>query len=294
MAVVSVSAIKDGRGGSIGFGQDRTYTRRFRVVTDSDTDGPLTVMLAVGVSVGEVYSTGAESDPLAYCKEISPEQSADDARVWTVTVSYSTRFAGAGSGSGSPGSGGASPAGRPTNPLDHPTEWKLTFVKAKKAVTTDKDGKDVKNSAGLFFNPPYERTIPMAQFTASKNYASVTFSDVLGYYDKINSGVWNGLAAKTVKVDGIDMQSAFENGVSYVKLTWVFLYDPDGWNPTRILDRGPFYLDAGGKPQYKTDGMGGLLPEVLLDGAGGLLVAPLAAVYNLFRFHDEISFASIP
>ena len=37
-----------------------------------------------------------------------------------------------------------------------------------------------------------------------------------------------------------------------------------------------------------------VVPEVLLDGSGGKLVPPAVAVYNLFRFYDEISFAGLP
>jgi hypothetical protein len=76
-------------------------------------------------------------------------------------------------------------------------------------------------------------------------------------------------------------------------VTWTFLYDPDGWNPTRILDRGPYYL-FGGKPFFFLDPTTGQpLPEGLLNGSGSA-AAPGVATYLLFRFHDEISFAGIP
>ena len=78
------------------------------------------------------------------------------------------------------------------------------------------------------------------------------------------------LAAKTVKIDGIDMSSAYENGVSYVRVTWTFLYEPDGWNPTRILDQGTYYLNgAGAKIPFMDDHAASVTHK---DGGGGTVV----------------------
>lgn len=300
MSVISCNEIGTGRGGELDYAQGRRWTRRFQVITDSDLDGPATVVLCPFLpQVGSIYLTDGESDSFAFLRSLTPEQDPNDARVWTVTATYQTEDAGKGGGSGSPGQGGASPQNRPENPLDRPVEWRASYAKARKTVLTDKDGKDVKNSAGQYFSPGYERDIIMAMFSATKNYASVTFADTLNYYGKINSDTWHGLDAKTVKIDNIEMQSMYENGTSYVRLTWSFLYDPDKWNPTKILDRGAYYLDAtSGKPAYGVDPrINAILPEVLLDGSGGWLnngaSGPAVAVYNLFRFHDEIAFSTI-
>jgi hypothetical protein len=295
MSVVSCDPIKDGRGGEWSYDQSRKWTRKFRIVTDDDRDGPATVVLCPSLpQPGDLYSTGTESDSLAFLKSLVPEQDDKDARLWTVTATYETLAQASGGGSNTPGNGGASPTARPENPLDRPTEWRASSVKVKKAVTTDKDGKDVKNSAGLFYNPGYERDVAIAQITATKNYASLPFKTALDYVEKCNSDVWHGFPAKTVKVDGVDEQSMFENNYPYVRVTWTFLYDPDGWNPTRILDRGPYYLNAGAIKFDVDAATGAVVPDVLLDGTGAKLVAPAVAVYNLFRFHDETSFASLP
>jgi hypothetical protein len=297
MAVKSVDLIKDSRGGGWSYTQGRRWVQQFRVLTDDPLDGPCTVMLAVGIpKPGDVYQHGNDSDSLAFLQSLEPQQDPQDDRLWIVTANYGMEADSshkAGGGSGTPGGGGADPKNRPENPLDRPLEWRMGFVKAKKAVNTDKDGKNVANSAGLFFNPPYERDILMAQFTATKNYSDFPFSRAVTYYEKINSDEWQGLAKQTVKIDNLDIQSAFEGRFPYVRVTWTFTYDPDKWNPTRILDRGPYYL-FGGKPFFFLDPTTGQpLPEGLLNGSGSA-AAPGVATYLLFRFHDEISFAGIP
>ena len=294
MSVVSCNEIKNGRTGELNADQSRRWVRTFRVVTDDDTDGPATVLFAAGLpSLGDTYDTGTESDPLASLKSMVPTQDEADARLWLVECTYDTKAdatAQSGGGSGTPGGGGASPQNRPENPLDRPAEWRAGSVKVKKAVMSDKDNADVKNSAGLFYNPGYEVDRALGQITVTKNYSSKPFKDALDLIEKVNDAVWYGFAAKTVKIDGLDIQSAYENGVSYVRVTWTLLYDPDGWSPTRILDRGPYYL-VGGVVTYDVDANGVVTPDVLLDGAGGKSAVP---TYNLFRFHDTTSFANIP
>lgn len=305
MSVVSCSPVSQGRTGSLDFSQGRTYVRRFRVITDSDLDGPLTVTLHAGIpTIGTPYVTDTESDSVAFLRSVEPQQSPDDPRVWYVDCRYSSRADGGGpssvpgsdqggGGGGEPGKGGASPEGRPENPLNRPVVWSFTFVEMKKAVEEDLDGLKITNSTGRFFEPPYEIDTQLGQITAVKNYAEFTYDEASGYLNAINADAWHGLPAKTVKIKGLDIKSNYENGVSFVTATWTFLHNPDEWNPTRILDKGPYYLVANKEVSF-TDKHGRILPEGYLDGAGGKLTPPLVHVWNLFRFHEEISFADIP
>jgi hypothetical protein len=162
-------------------------------------------------------------------------------------------------------------------------------VKVKKAILSDKSNVDVKNSAGAFFSPPYEIDIPIFQIQATKNYSSFQFTSMAGYVGKINSDAYHGLAAKTLKIDDVQSQSAYEGGTSFIRVTWVLLYDPDKWNPTRVLDRGFYHLVAG-KPVPFLDA-GGHNYEGLLDGAGAKSAVP---TYHNFTFYTETSFAGLP
>jgi hypothetical protein len=298
VAVIECKEIPDGRGGGINLDRSRQWTRVFRVVTDDPRDGAPTVVQASGLPpVGTFYLTATgEVDTDAVCQSLSPAQDPTDDTVWTVTASYDTRVdtgAQAGGGSGSPGQGGAHPATRPENPLDRPVKWSAGTVKVKKSATTDKDGLDVINSAGQLYSPGYERDAVLGKITAVKNYAEYVYLDALDWVDWVNDDEWYGFPAQTVKVDDVSIAENYENGVRFVTVTWTFLYNPDGWNPTRILDRGTYYLLAGVK---KTDtvldasGNVTVVGEYLLDGSGGKVTPPTAAVYNLFRFYDEATF----
>lgn len=300
MAVVACDEIRDGRGGEVSFDRSRRWTRVFRVVTDNDLDGGPTVVQAAGLpGIGAFYLTpSGEVDTDAVCQSLSPapDPSANDPRVWIVTATYDTKVDTghqSGGGSGEPGQGGASPTTRTLLPLDRPVKWAAGTVKAKKAVLTDKDAVDVKNSAGQLYSPGYERDIVLGRITAIKNYASFAYKDKLDLIEKINSAAWKGFPAKTVKIDDIGITEEFEHNIPYLAVTWSFLYNPDGWNPTRILDRGTYYK-VGGVITTDIDANGAVVGEYLLDGSGGKLTGAAVAVYNLFRFHDETSFASIP
>lgn len=304
MAVTSVVEISTNRAGGVDFAQGRNYTRRFRVETDDDRDGPLTVVLSPDLpAIGSPYVTEVESDSLAFLRKLDPVQSPDDPRVWHVDAhytSYGTDWSGtagggdmAGGGGGLPGQGAASPENRPTNPLNRPVVWSFDFVDEPVAKTTDKNGEEVVNSAGRYYSPPIMIDRQLGQIVAVKNYAEFTYDTAAGYLNKVNSDVWHGLDAQTVRIKGVRVQSMYENGVSFVQVTFTFLHDPEGWNPTRVLDYGPYYL-AGGKPVRFVDKAGQPLEFGNLDGAGGKLVPPAVAVYNLFDFYDEISFANIP
>lgn len=304
MSVTSCVEIAPNRSGSLDFSQGRNYTRRFRLTTDADTDGPLTVLLHHELpALGSYYSTGYESDSLAFLRKLDPQQSTDDPRVWHVDAHYSSStdwlqsqpgsLDMAGGGSGTPGQGAASPQSRPANPLNRPVVWSFDFVDDPVAKTTDKDGDEVVNSAGRYYSPPVMIDRQLGQIVAVKNYASFSYDTAAGLLNKINSDVWHGLAIKTVRIKGVSVRSMFENDQSFVQVTFTFLHDPDGWNPTRLLDYGPYYL-AGGKVQRFVDKAGQPLEFGNLDGAGGKLVPPAVAVYNLFNFYTETSFANIP
>lgn len=278
MAVISCRDISEGRGGGDD-SQSRHWTRVFRVITDDGKDGPITVLQAPGLpAIGDPYSTTNESDSLTLAKSRTPNPTADEC-VWEVTIEYATDFGSVGNGGatagdgspgggdagGAPGQGGQSPKDWPTSPLERRTEWKRSPVKVRKAVTRDKNNDLVMNSAAVAFNPPYEIEKSLGQWTATKNYASFTEDDCKLFENRFNDVAYRGFAAATLKCDGIALEGAFENDTAFVRVTWTFLYDEDGWNPVEILDRG--YQDIFGVPFY--DG-GGNPQEQLLDGTGNL------------------------
>lgn len=302
MAVVSCKEIV-GDGCTLEFSQARSYNRRFRIKTDNDLDGPLTVSMHHELPAGgSVYveASGAV-DPNAFLRSIRPNRSADDPRVWIVDCAYTNTDArtGApgsldqgGAGSGEPGQGASPPTERPENPLDRPTVWAMDFVKEMESVEVDLDAKPVANSLGVLYSPAHQIPKPFCQITATKNYASFTYDQALAYFGKISSDVWHGIGAKKPRIDGVSLRGLYENGVSFVQATWTFLVNPDGWNPTKLLDQGAFYKTVLGiQLPFNLDGrgLGGGLG--MLDGDGHLSEVP---VFNDFRFHNQIPFSTDP
>jgi hypothetical protein len=304
VAVVSVEEIKDGRGGTSSYDRSREINRVFRVITDDDRDGTFIVGSARKLpGLGDVYDTGhkGEKDKSLFASSISPQQDPQDPRLWIVTVRYISAAAaaaaqGGGFGSSQPGGGGQAPQQHQENPLNRPTEWKLTWTKVKKAVYKDLKGNDVTNSAGFYFSPPVERDAKQAIITATKNYPSFDFWEAASLFEMVNTDAWKGFNPRTLKIDGIDIASAYENGYSFVRTTWTILYNPDKWIPFKVLDRGSFYLvGAVGaqKPQPFTDPAGNILAEGLLDGNGGKLAVGANPVYRSFTLYTEGRFRNL-
>jgi hypothetical protein len=299
MAVVSCNEIHRGREAEAEYGQGRRFVRYWRVRTNDDTDGPYIVGShpAIPLLGMPYYVKPGEADARAFVTSIRPQQDDADPRLWVVTVSYDSVATAAGGGSGEPGGGGASPQNRPENPLDRPVEWQMSWVEEQRAFTKDLDGRPYRNAAKHYFEPPRTRPHTLARITATKNYASFGYTQAKSYFNKVNSAAWKGFAKHEVKVEHVSLRSAFENGMGYVQATWSFLIDPDLWIPTRILNRGPFYLSAGGllpagTPIPFMDSMGN--PTLgLLDEAGGKLAENVDPNYLQFRDYNEINLAGI-
>jgi hypothetical protein len=96
MAVVETQEIWAGRDIVLGERWQRTYTRIFRVRTDTPKDGAIEQIQGVN-GIPLLYSTyvnasNTEFDLLSLCNKIQARQdNADDPYEWTVTCSYSTR-----------------------------------------------------------------------------------------------------------------------------------------------------------------------------------------------------------
>jgi hypothetical protein len=290
--ILTCNEIKDGRTGELTADGHRTYTRTWRVVTTDDRDGPLNATDTNEIpTVGVPYATDVESDFFARVKSVTPKQSDEDPRLWIVTVQYDTRneAPAAGGGSGNPGSGGTGGTGG-TNPLNEPTKWRMSWETQNRAILKDKDNLPLRNSAKVPFSPPVEVPKPIGRITAVKNYSQYPYTTAQSYWNKVNEGAWYGFFADTVKVGGIEIVEMFEKNMSYVQVTWTLLWDPDGWIPYYVMDKGWFYINGGVKKAFK-DRDGNLYEGNLTAGGddGGDTVR-----YLPFRLYDRTSFAGIP
>jgi len=155
MAVTSVKEIHDGRDGEEEAGDHgsskRTYTRVFRVTTDSNMDEAVTVTQGVGIALGDAYPT----DPSARCRRFRARNESFSKKVWIVTYSYST---------------GPEIEEDPTNDPAEIT-WSGQVFEAE--YYQDKWGDFICNSAGDYFDPPVKGDKPRWVVTVKKNMAVV-------------------------------------------------------------------------------------------------------------------------
>ncbi len=287
MPISSVFEVAEGREASIDERQRRKYKRVFHVVTSDPKDGPI-VASAVGINLGDAYSTTNESDPGAICTSITPTQ-LGDTQQWHVTVEYQSEC--------------GNPDQRHHDPLSRSPVWKFQIIKGQIVRKIDLDGKPVANSAGM----PYESGLPVdtsligIEVSIYKNPASWNpWTTLSNMRDKVNADTWYGLAANTVKVEGATIDEVTENDQTLWHVSWNLVHNPDNWT-VRILDEGPYeFWEVGAGPDtnrygklYAEEKYGNPIAHYgLLNGEGHFL--PLDtnfAVYNLFRGYDSATFA---
>src|SRR5687767_9484136 len=95
MAVTSCVEIFGPRGSGTDGQFQNTYTRAFRVTTDTRYTGSRAVRLAPGIDIGNTYSIGVdgvdawfEEDTGAACRSIRADEDGPDGLSWIVTVEY--------------------------------------------------------------------------------------------------------------------------------------------------------------------------------------------------------------
>jgi hypothetical protein len=143
MSILTVSEIHDGRDGSVdAVGGEISYTRVFRVITDSNYDEAAAVLADPRLpAVGSVYPF----DPQCWLQKIAPRNESYSKKFWIVTCTYATT---------KEGDGGTLGGGDHDNPL---LEWpKIGFASEgyEYAVFKDRHGTAILNTAGDPFNPP--------------------------------------------------------------------------------------------------------------------------------------------
>lgn len=233
MAVLYVEELFDGRAGSGDFKRQRNYTRRFEVRTSDPFDGPLVVASSPFLpGLGQPYITLREGDAGALVKSVDPEQHADDPTLWIVTVKYDTQF---------DTKDGQAPKDRPEDPLSRPPVWKFGFQKSTRPVTVDKDGKPIINSASFPFDPPVEEEVSLLTISVTKNVAFWWADQAMALVKSVNKKKWYTLPERTVKFDGQEAESKFENNLQFWSVTSNLIVNPETWD-VKVLDAGYFEL----------------------------------------------------
>ncbi len=272
----------------------RTYTRTFKLKTDTPTDG----VFQVG-SNGSLPVIGSTfvGDPYAFCISLNIENT-DPWAGWTATAEYTTDQGLA--------QGAQSETGNPVD--DDPViTWSSEIY--QEPVFRDTSGNAILNSAGDYFiDPAPTRDVSHLIARIAKNVASVP-SWALSYTNAVNSGAITidglDIAAKLAKVQRIDIGGIELRGeYTYRKITTEIHLHRDGWN-LEPLQAGFNHKDGGVvKPILVKDlDSGGnsidrspVSQPVPLTDDGAILQNPTpgTARFGDFTIYDELDLTNLP
>jgi hypothetical protein len=263
----------------------RTYTRKFKLETDSTSDGVFEVGSHSSLPrIGDIYP----GDLFAYCISLDVECT-EGYRAWVATASYTTERT----------RDDPSNQGDPAD--DDPViSWSSEIYQEPVYKTTSDTA--ILNSAGDYFIDP-SPTRDAAHLIAKirQNVSSVP-SWVLSYQNAVNDGAITigglSIAASLAKVQRIDIgEVQYRGEYAYYPLSLEIHIHKDGWK-LKPLDAG--FRERNGANELVMITNNGDDEEVTqpvpLDGAGGVLAnpTPANAVFGEFTIYEELDFTSLP
>jgi hypothetical protein len=325
MAYTLFREVIEGRSGSVDQRYQRAYKRAFLVKTDSAGYGPY--YAGSHPSLPLVWSIHPE-DPLAYCVGFSVDQDQNDGTLWRVTANYAYNadtFQGGGTGTGATGNPaidtqqqGQAPADRVQSPLSRPRDYQISTVAYPEALRGDVDGNAILNSAYDPFLPASEIQKFGAQITIGLNASTPPSEAWMSAVGKLNAttltitppGSTISLAAKTTRLNSLNAQAVYENGLAYWRWTLAFEFRPStttytsGWVQLGaswpVLGWKLVLLDAGKRRWDGTrytafsdpPGQQPVTQAVLMDGSTDRLAANTKPYYKAWDIYRTITFPS--
>lgn len=321
MAAIAVHEVWDGREGSqVLDGRKREYSRVFEVTTDNPADGPVSAMANAAVTLGiPLFGSSHPEDAGAVVSEITPTQDSESPTRWTVRVRYSSDLKAPDAVQpGDPSDGGGAPPGsenapgdRPENPLARPPMWKFAFQQTQEAFRTGYKydlvtgaplvgSVDILNSAGLPFDPPVTVEVSRPLVTVTVNRSRWSLPRAVDLIDSVNLKAWQGCNPRVVRCIGVDAESAFENGISYWRITYQFALKYDTWD-LRVLDAGYMERDYSGESNGGVTKLKKIMDEwgreasdpVPLNGNGRRLPVGDTPIYKVFQVYRQRDFSKL-
>lgn len=290
----------------------RSLVRSFEVESDdpANTTGR-DVIEALGSLFGIFIGVPHPDWVYATCEDIDPGvPDRDDPRLWRARVTYTEPVAVPGTLTGTtlpppgppPPPPPPPPPGTAPAPAARPPLVSVGYRKVEVYRTQDLDGKRLVNAAGdpLEDVPPQYRGLAAIQYTRWLDPGAWSVATGVLLVGKVNLFAWQGLAADTLMIDGIESQQKTERGWAFWEVKFTILHDPEKWIPTKLVNAGRRAYTRGLPREPKT-----LLPvlgttgQVLLNSVGwqwreGVPPAGDGDPVPLeFRFHDRIDFAGL-
>ncbi len=294
---------KVGRGLEVGEAPNLSCTREYGIVSDIPNESELVVRSSSDV-FGNFLPAIFAPNPLTpglRCTSVSIKQpDREDPFLWSATIRWSylvlqRRARGQSS----------DPDQRQEDPLMRPALLKFGGERFQRAIREDNDGKQFRNAAGDWFDPPYMFDDSRTTFSVTKNVPppfDLQFWD--STRDVVNKAAFLGFPARMVKLSNVTADEGYENNkFFYTKVATFQIAEATNKDSTggatpdwdvRIANRGFHYLDNPGKrqPIILADGCRPSVP-VNLTTAGALADEGDPTVYLKYRVYNDFDFTTL-
>lgn len=266
----------------------RDYRAKWLVRTNTNYDGPQTVMNASGLpQIGATWAYGTENDPWAFCW---PESAATPIVEpgttdiwWVVDQLFTTR-----------------PLGRcmsnfVANPLSEPQKVGGSFVTYTREAIVDYQGNPILTSSlERIRGQDVERDFTKPSVWITTNFGTLPLRLFTSFANTLNNAPLWGLDARTIKLSRITWER-FLYGVCtfFYTVTYEFDINFDTWD--RVLkDEGTRVLAPGGDPTKPSNFIAyqvqGQLGKIQLNGAGQIANSILDQATINVQFYAENNF----
>lgn len=255
----------------------RTYTRKFRVISNDKNDGPFEVGSTSGLPlIGDPHPEDAN----AFCIDLVPENTEPYAG-WTVSAAYSDERQ------------------IDNDPTNDEAEISWGSEQFQKVAVFDLSGNLILNSAGDPFDPPAMMDDSRRVVTVSKNLAVVP-SWILDYQDAVNNDTFT-IDGLSIGVGKAKMQSVTvgpkqrRNSTVFRIVNFTIHLQRDGWL-LDILDAGFRRIVSGGRENIRNQDGELITAPVPLNGAGQPIANPTVSncVFRSFSVYKTRAFSSLP
>jgi hypothetical protein len=232
---------------------EETYT--FIVKAQSKTTSRLSILATPGIPrVGYTLSAGG----FAICQNVDAARDPINPEIWRVSASFSSDVQEDTSGANESQSG-------------DPTAWtpiaELSFETYTEPVKIDANGDPITNSAKQVIQGTLNATRTIVRYDFEQfEQASLDIDDIADRNEKVNSAVYDGRAAKSLKLTVRSATLGYYYGYKVWRIAYSMAYKPDLWT-AKILDIGNTYLSGGVLVEFVDAQNNRIIGN--LNGAGG-------------------------
>jgi hypothetical protein len=182
--------------------------------------------------------------------------------------------------------------------VDYPAVWSGSFTQFQADVFKDKDGQPIENYVGdNYLDPPITKDDSRPTLVVEKNFASAQLDTWATYRDKVNSGTWWGLAARTIKIQQVSWRQLYYKNVPYISTRFEFHINTDTWD-VEVLNAGLREVASGASEWTRIkDNLGREVttPYPLHVTGRKMTKAEIDAGpdYTTWKIYDELDFSTI-